>query len=93
MFILLLHFPYPGRSTSEAQNEEPTNEEDAAPQPPVDAAAEDIEADEKTARELAQAAATQAHWPWENVRNKIRSALQEVNVLLDVVNMAKDKRC
>ena len=89
-----------GRLTSERQSEdEAANDDDATsaaaakPAVVVDAAAEAAEADEKTARELAQAAATQPHWPWESVRNKIRSSLQEVNVLLDVVNIAKDRRC
>lgn len=31
-------------------------------------------------------------WPWDSVRNKLRSALTEVSVLLDVLNIAKEKR-
>ncbi|KAK9870163.1 hypothetical protein WA026_006253 [Henosepilachna vigintioctopunctata] len=31
-------------------------------------------------------------WPWDTVRNKLRSALQEVCVLADVLAIAKDKR-
>ncbi|KRT83710.1 hypothetical protein AMK59_4609 [Oryctes borbonicus] len=31
-------------------------------------------------------------WPWDGVRNKLRSALQEVCVLADVLAIAKDKR-
>nr|CAI5858896.1 unnamed protein product [Callosobruchus analis] len=31
-------------------------------------------------------------WPWDSVRNKLRSSLQEVCVLADVLAIAKDKR-
>lgn len=31
-------------------------------------------------------------WPWDNVRNKLKSAFTEVSVLLDVLNIAKDKK-
>lgn len=31
-------------------------------------------------------------WPWDSVRNKLRSALTEVCVLADVVSVAKEKR-
>lgn len=31
-------------------------------------------------------------WPWDSVRNKLRSALQEVCVLADVLAIAKEKR-
>lgn len=31
-------------------------------------------------------------WPWDSVRNKLRSALQEICVLADVLAIAKDKR-
>lgn len=31
-------------------------------------------------------------WPWDQVRNKLRNALQEVCVLADVLAIAKDKR-
>jgi len=31
-------------------------------------------------------------WPWDSVRNKLRSALTEVCVLADVVTVAKEKR-
>ena len=31
-------------------------------------------------------------WPWDSVRNKLRSALTEVCVLADVIIVAKDKR-
>lgn len=31
-------------------------------------------------------------WPWDQVRNKLRSALQEVCVLADVLAIAKEKR-
>lgn len=31
-------------------------------------------------------------WPWDSVRNKLRSALTEVCVLADVLVIAKDKR-
>ncbi|CAH1968737.1 unnamed protein product [Acanthoscelides obtectus] len=31
-------------------------------------------------------------WPWDSARNKLRSALQEVCVLADVLAIAKDKR-
>lgn len=31
-------------------------------------------------------------WPWDSVRNKLRSALTEVSVLADVLNIAKEKR-
>lgn len=31
-------------------------------------------------------------WPWDSVRNKLRSALTEVCVLADVITIAKDKR-
>ncbi len=31
-------------------------------------------------------------WPWESVRNKLRLALTEINVLSDVITIAKDKR-
>ena len=31
-------------------------------------------------------------WPWDSVRNKLRSALTEVCVLADVITVAKDKR-
>lgn len=31
-------------------------------------------------------------WPWDSVRNKLRSALTEVCVLADVITTAKDKR-
>ncbi|RWS12809.1 mediator of RNA polymerase II transcription subunit 17-like isoform X2 [Dinothrombium tinctorium] len=33
-----------------------------------------------------------AVWPWESVRNKLKSALTELCVLLDDMNVAKDKR-
>ena len=78
-----------GRSTSERIGDEEGERDGAGTH--SEAAAE-TEAEERTARELAQAAVTQPHWPWESVRNKIRSALQEINVLLDVINIAKDKR-
>ncbi|XP_056638306.1 mediator of RNA polymerase II transcription subunit 17 [Diorhabda sublineata] len=31
-------------------------------------------------------------WPWDSVRNKLRSALQEIGVLADVLVISKDKR-
>uniref|UniRef100_T1KJK3 Mediator of RNA polymerase II transcription subunit 17 n=2 Tax=Tetranychus urticae TaxID=32264 RepID=T1KJK3_TETUR len=31
-------------------------------------------------------------WPWESARNKIRSALTEIHVLEDVLNIAKEKK-
>ncbi|XP_057656069.1 mediator of RNA polymerase II transcription subunit 17 [Diorhabda carinulata] len=31
-------------------------------------------------------------WPWDSVRNKLRSALQEIGVLADVLAISKDKR-
>lgn len=31
-------------------------------------------------------------WPWDSVRNKLRSALTEVCVLADVLTIARDKR-
>lgn len=31
-------------------------------------------------------------WPWDSVRNKLRNALTEVSVLLDVLNVAKTKK-
>lgn len=31
-------------------------------------------------------------WPWDSVRNKLRSALTEVCVLADVLSIAKEKR-
>ena len=31
-------------------------------------------------------------WPWDSVRNKIKNALTEVTVLLDVINIAKEKK-
>lgn len=31
-------------------------------------------------------------WPWDSVRNKLRSALTEVCVLADVLAIAKEKR-
>ncbi|KAI1284855.1 Mediator of RNA polymerase II transcription subunit 17 [Halotydeus destructor] len=31
-------------------------------------------------------------WPWDSVRSKLRSAFTEVSVLLDVLNITKDKR-
>ena len=31
-------------------------------------------------------------WPWDSVRNKLRSAMTEVCVLADVITIAKDKR-
>lgn len=31
-------------------------------------------------------------WPWDSVRNKLRSALTEVCVLADVISIAKEKR-
>ena len=34
----------------------------------------------------------QPSWPWDSVRNKLRLALTELNVLSDVITVAKDKR-
>ncbi|XP_041352687.1 mediator of RNA polymerase II transcription subunit 17-like [Gigantopelta aegis] len=31
-------------------------------------------------------------WPWDSVRNKLKAALTELKVLLDVLNITKDKR-
>lgn len=31
-------------------------------------------------------------WPWDSVRNKLRNALTEMSVLLDVITIAKEKR-
>ncbi|XP_013784547.1 mediator of RNA polymerase II transcription subunit 17-like [Limulus polyphemus] len=31
-------------------------------------------------------------WPWDSVRTKLRSALTEISVLVDVLNIAKEKR-
>ncbi|XP_048259239.1 mediator of RNA polymerase II transcription subunit 17-like isoform X1 [Haliotis rufescens] len=31
-------------------------------------------------------------WPWDSVRNKLKSSLTEISVLLDVLNLAKEKR-
>lgn len=33
-----------------------------------------------------------SNWPWDSVRNKLRSALTEVCVLADVITVSKDKR-
>lgn len=81
-----------GKATSEQQTEIKTEEEGCEAEASSKGTVDVADADEKTAKELAQAAATQPHWPWENVRNKIRNALQEVNVLLDVINISKDRR-
>ncbi|XP_074660283.1 mediator of RNA polymerase II transcription subunit 17-like [Tubulanus polymorphus] len=31
-------------------------------------------------------------WPWDSVRNKIKASLTEVSVLLDVINVAREKK-
>lgn len=31
-------------------------------------------------------------WPWDSVRSKLRNAFQEVSVLLDVLNIAKERK-
>lgn len=33
-----------------------------------------------------------SQWPWDSVRTKLRSALTEVCVLADVLNIAKEKQ-
>ncbi|KAL3873203.1 hypothetical protein ACJMK2_036348 [Sinanodonta woodiana] len=48
---------------------------------------------EKEAEEEASKAAVQPSlWPWDNIRNKLKAALTEMSVLLDVLNIAKEKR-
>ncbi|KFM59411.1 Mediator of RNA polymerase II transcription subunit 17, partial [Stegodyphus mimosarum] len=48
------------------------------------------DATEEDSKELATFQASL--WPWDSVRNKLRSMLTEVCVLVDVLNIAKEKR-
>jgi mediator of RNA polymerase II transcription subunit 17 len=63
------------------------DEEDNEEMPPITSATEkDVEEDSKKPDLQASS------WPWDSVRNKLRSALTEVCVLADVITVAKDKR-
>ncbi|CAD5115572.1 DgyrCDS4534 [Dimorphilus gyrociliatus] len=43
-------------------------------------------------KEEAPATFQTSSWPWESVRNKLRSALTETSVLLDILTIARDRR-
>ncbi len=62
------------------------DEEDNEEMPPITSATEKDEEDSKKPDIQASS------WPWDSVRNKLRSALTEVCVLADVITVAKDKR-
>lgn len=66
------------------KGEDDEDEEDI----PSIASATEKEADEDSKKTDFQASS----WPWDSVRNKLRSALTEVCVLADVITVAKDKR-
>lgn len=66
------------------ENEE-DEEEDILPV----ATLQEKESDEETTKKLDVQASS---WPWDSVRNKLRSALTEVCVLADVITIAKEKR-
>lgn len=63
------------------------DEEDDEDIPSI-ASATEKEGDEDSKKTDFQASS----WPWDSVRNKLRSALTEVCVLADVITVAKDKR-
>ncbi|CAH1791453.1 unnamed protein product, partial [Owenia fusiformis] len=50
----------------------------------------EIEGEEK--EEEKTSAFQQPTWPWDSVRTKLKAALTEMNVLLDILNIAKEKR-
>ncbi|XP_070578830.1 mediator of RNA polymerase II transcription subunit 17-like [Ptychodera flava] len=59
-----------------------------------DESVEKEKADDKVEEEIGKEPTTfqPPQWPWESVRNKLRTALTEVSVLSDVLNIAKEKR-
>ncbi|XP_078594072.1 mediator of RNA polymerase II transcription subunit 17-like isoform X1 [Branchiostoma floridae x Branchiostoma japonicum] len=61
------------------------SQEDSDGEVPLEPGEEEEEEEEERKKQ-------EAHWPWESIRDKLRTSLVETNVLLDVLKIAKDKK-